>query len=129
MLLELGLANFAGTQLERQAFPMLGSSPHPNLVHCLDVPGAEDADHLQGILFFERLDPLSSALTESNVTCRRRWAIQLASAFSHLELLGLIPTKAFVRDLGLDKYVLILRKITPRRTHLSTILPEVSMRA
>ncbi|KAK7709316.1 hypothetical protein SLS64_006228 [Diaporthe eres] len=32
MLLELGLANFRGTQLERQAFAILKSSPHPNLV-------------------------------------------------------------------------------------------------
>jgi hypothetical protein len=129
MLLEFGLSNFAGTQLERQAFTMLRSSPHPNLVHCLDVPGAEDANHLEGILFFERLDPLSSALTKSNATCRCRWAIQLASAFSHLELLGLIPTKAFIRDLGLDKYVLTLQKITTRHTHISPIFPEVSMRA
>ena len=129
MLLEFGLANFTGTQLERQAFTMLQSSPHPNLVRCFDVRGAENADHLEGLLFFERLDQLSTALAKSNATCRRRWAIQLASAFSHLELLGLIPTSAFVRDLGLDKYVLVLRKITPRHTHLSTIFPHVSMRA
>lgn len=107
MLLELGLANFRGTQLERRAFTILQSSPHPNLVRCLDVRGVENPDLLDGILFFERLEPLTTAaLAESNVTCRRRWAIELASAFAHLESLGFIPTHACVRDLGLDKYVL-----------------------
>ncbi|ROV94991.1 hypothetical protein VMCG_08294 [Cytospora schulzeri] len=33
LLLELGLANFEGTQLERQVFTILQSSPHPNLEH------------------------------------------------------------------------------------------------
>ncbi|KAI7774434.1 hypothetical protein LA080_008773 [Diaporthe eres] len=94
MLLELGLANFRGTQLERQAFTILKSSPHPNLVRCLDVRGVQNPDLLDGILFFERLEPLSTALAESNVTCRRRWAVELASAFAHLESLGLIPTHA-----------------------------------
>lgn len=104
-LLELGLANFTGTQLEQQAFAVLQSSPHPNLVHCLDVRGDKKEDRLEGIMFFERLEPLKMAWAESNVNSRRRWAIELASAFSHLESLGLIATKACVQDLGLDKYV------------------------
>ncbi|KAG6358562.1 hypothetical protein INS49_012079 [Diaporthe citri] len=103
VLLELGLANFTGTQLERQVFTILQSSPHPNLVRCLDVRGVKDSDILEGILFFERLDPLSTALAESNMTCRRRSVVELASAFAHLESLGLIPTHACAQDLGLDK--------------------------
>ncbi|KAK2605782.1 hypothetical protein N8I77_008596 [Diaporthe amygdali] len=103
ILLELGLANFTGTQLEREAFGMLQNSPHPNLVRCLDSHVVEDPGLLDGILLFERLEPLSTALAESDVTRQHRWAIELASAFSHLELLGIIPTKACVRDLGLDK--------------------------
>lgn len=104
MLLELGLANFEGTRLERQVFTVLQSSPHPNLVRCLDVSSVDDPGLLQGILFFERLSPLSTVfLAESSVACRRRWAIELTSAFSYLESLGLIPTHACVRDLGIDK--------------------------
>lgn len=129
ILLEIGLANFTGTRLERQAFAMLQSSPHPNLVHCLDVRGAKNADHLEGIMFFERLEPLKAAWAESNVNSRRRWAIELASAFSHLESLGLIPTKACVQDLGLDAYVLTLREVTSVYGRLSIMLPEVSMHA
>lgn len=102
-LLNLGLANFEGTQLERQVLTMLRSSPHPNLVRCLDVNGDGTADYMEGIMFFERLDPLSPAWANSNPACRRRWAIELASAFSHLELLGLIPSKTYVRDLAIDK--------------------------
>lgn len=111
ILLEFGLANFEGTRLERQIFTNLQASPHPNLVRCLDVCRVKNPEPLEGILFFERLVPLSlTVLTKSSVTCRRRWAIGLTSAFSHLESLGIIPVKACVRDLGLDQYVLTLCK-------------------
>lgn len=103
MLLELGLANFVGTQLERQVFAMLQVSPHPNLVRCLYADRSEVPGPLDSIIFFERLDLLSTSLAGSNMNRRRSWAIELASAFSHFEFLGLIPTKIYVRDLGLDK--------------------------
>ncbi|KAL1845370.1 hypothetical protein Daus18300_014559 [Diaporthe australafricana] len=103
MPLELGLANFAGTQLEREVFAMLQVSPHPNLVRCLDAHSAKVPDPVDSVIFFERLDLLSTSLAGSNMNRRRRWAIELASAFSHLESLGIIPTKTYVRDLGLDK--------------------------
>lgn len=120
-LLDLGLANFDGTRLERQVFAMLQSSPHPNLVRCLDFKRDYNADHTEYIMFFEKLDPLSSVWAKSNPTCRRRWAIELTSAFSHLELLGLIPSKTCVRDLTVDKYVSALRNLGTRHAHLSTI--------
>lgn len=123
LLLEFGLANFEGTQLERQIFTILQSSPHPNLVRCLNVCRVQDPELLEGILFFERLDPLSTVLAESSVNCRRRWAIALTSACSHLESLGLIPTHACVGDLGLDKCVLKLFQIIPCHIHPSTMLP------
>lgn len=131
-LLNLGLANFEGTQLERQVLTMLRSSPHPNLVRCLDVNGDGTADYMEGIMFFERLDPLSPAWANSNPACRRRWAIELASAFSHLELLGLIPSKTYVRDLAIDKYVTALRNLhltltsAPSSTSMHTCLIEHS---
>ncbi|KAI3394841.1 hypothetical protein diail_2178 [Diaporthe ilicicola] len=103
MLLEFGLANFEGTQLERQVFTMLLDSPHPNLVRCLDANWTKVPGHLDSIIFFERLDLLSTALADSSMKRRRRWAVELASAFSHLELLGLMPTKTYACDLGLDK--------------------------
>lgn len=105
ILLDIGLANFEGTQLERQAFALLQESPHPNLIRCLHTCGNELQNPVEGLLFFERLAPLSTALPGADMSRRRRWVIELASAFSHLESLGLIPTKIFVRDLGIDKYV------------------------
>lgn len=103
ILLDIGLANFEGTKLERQAFAMLQKAPHPNLLSCLDTHGAEQDSPLHGLLFFQEVASLSAALPDADTSLRRRWAIELSSAFSHLESLGLIPTKTFVRDLGLDK--------------------------
>lgn len=102
ILLDIGLANFEGTKLERQVFATLQTAPHPNLLNCLDTHGAEPDSQLHGLIFFQKLAPMSAALPDADMSRRRRWAIELCSAFSHLESLGLIPTKTFVCDLGLD---------------------------
>ncbi|KAI0448662.1 hypothetical protein F5B21DRAFT_518768 [Xylaria acuta] len=84
--LHLSLGGFVAQNMERDIFTRLKNFPSSNLVRQIGV-----GDPI--CIFFERLRPLTSV----------RWALELASAFVGLESLGLIPTKACVQDLGIDR--------------------------
>lgn len=95
-LLNLGLGNFEAMVLERQAFKDLQQFPHTNLI--TDVM-LEDVDN---VLFFEHVKPLRTEWATADTPRRHRWAIELASAVSHLEAVGIVPVKTCVDDIGID---------------------------
>lgn len=95
-LLNLGLGNFEAMVLERQVFKDLQNSPHINLVTGVVL------DDVDNVLFFEHVKPLRTEWAESDIPCRHRWAIELASAVSHLEAVGIVPVKTCVDDIGVD---------------------------
>lgn len=84
VLLDLSLGSFVSRGPERDIFTKLKSTPHPNLVRELDICEPY-------VAFFERLSPLSTVLGNSNMPRRRRWVMELVSAFAHLGNMGLAP--------------------------------------
>lgn len=95
-LLNLGLGNFEAMVLERQTFKDLQNLPHINLVTGVML---EDVDN---VLLFEHVKPLRSEWAAADIPRRYRWAIELASAVSHLEAVGIVPVKTCVDDIGVD---------------------------
>lgn len=96
-LLNLGLGNFEAMATERQIYKYLQNFPHINLINCVVL---EDVDN---VLFFERVKPLRSVWAAADTPRRHRWAIELASAVSHLEAVGIVPVKTCVDDIGIDR--------------------------
>lgn len=95
-LLNLGLGNFEAMVLERKVFKDLQNFPHINLITGVVL---EDVDN---VLFFEHVKPLRTEWSAADTPRRHRWAIELASAVSHLEAVGIVPVKTCVDDIGVD---------------------------
>jgi hypothetical protein len=94
LLLDLSLGNFVFRDRERDIYTSLKNTPHPNLVRELDVGEPY-------VAFFERLSLLTAVWGDADMPRRRRWAMELVSAFAHLENMGLAP-RIRVEDLGTD---------------------------
>jgi hypothetical protein len=94
LLLDLSLGSFVFRDRERDIFTSLKNTPHPNLVRELEVGEPH-------VAFFERLSSLSTVWGDAEMPRRRRWAIELVSAFEHLENMGLAP-RICVEDLCTD---------------------------
>jgi hypothetical protein len=94
LLFDLSLGSFVFRDRERDIFTSLKNTPHPNLVRELRVGEPH-------VAFFERLSPLTTVWGDAEMPRRRRWAIELVSAFAHLEKMGLAP-RIHVEDLGTD---------------------------
>jgi hypothetical protein len=94
LLLDLSLGNFVFRDRERDIYTSLKNTPHPNLVRELDVGEPY-------VAFFERLSLLTTVWGDADMPRRRRWAMELVSAFAHLENMGLAP-RIRVEDLGTD---------------------------
>jgi hypothetical protein len=92
LLLDLSLGNFVFRDRERDIFTSLKNTPHPNLVRELEVGEPY-------VAFFERLSLLTTVWGDADMPRRRRWAVELVSAFAHLENMGLAP-RIRVEDLG-----------------------------
>ncbi|KAK4143632.1 putative kinase [Dichotomopilus funicola] len=96
MLLLVSLGAFSAGDLEKETFARLKDSPCPNLV-------VEFDSGREGLRFSERLTPVTAVWAAATENRRRRWAVEMTSAFAHLESLGLVPSGISVRDLGIDR--------------------------
>lgn len=73
---------------------------------------------MDGLFFSEHLTPLAAVWAAATKGRRRRWAVELASAFAHLQMLGLMPLKTHARDIGVDRtgrLKLVGYETSPRR--------------
>lgn len=95
LLLDLSWGSFGTHDRESAIFTSLKNAPHPNLVRRLEVDE-------RYVAFFERLSPLKAVLGEANMARRRRWVMELVSAYAHLENMGLV-SQTRARDLGVDR--------------------------
>lgn len=95
LLVDISLGSFVSRDRERDTFSRLKHMPHPNLVRELEVGD-------RYIAFFERLSPLTTVWEGADMPRRRRWAMELVSAYAHLGNMDLVP-QTHVRDLGTDR--------------------------
>ncbi|PMD24758.1 hypothetical protein NA56DRAFT_454781 [Hyaloscypha hepaticicola] len=93
LLLDLSLGSFVFRDRERDIFTSLKNMPHPNLVRELEVGEPH-------VAFFESLSLLTTVWGDAEMPRRRRWAVELVSAFAHLENMGL-ALRIRVEDLRL----------------------------
>ncbi|KAK4151893.1 putative kinase [Chaetomidium leptoderma] len=96
ILLLLSLTGFSTSDLANETLARLKDSPCPNLAVEFDM-GRE------GLSFSERLTPVTAVWAAATKNRRRRWAVEMTSAFAHLESLGLVPSHIAVQDLGIDR--------------------------
>ncbi|KAK4130491.1 hypothetical protein BT67DRAFT_445551 [Trichocladium antarcticum] len=95
MLLLISLDAFSAGDLEKKTHARLKDSPCPNLV--------VEFDSREGLSFSERLTPVTAVWAAATKNRRRRWAVEMTSAFAHLESLGLVPSAISVQELGIDR--------------------------
>ncbi|KAI1291340.1 hypothetical protein F5Y03DRAFT_403314 [Xylaria venustula] len=96
LYLELCRGGFIAQEVEQDLFKRIKHDGCSHLVHKIDVEEPTCA-------FFERLQPVSSLWDDASLPRRRRWAVELTSAFAAIEELGRIPEDIHVRDLGIDR--------------------------
>ncbi len=96
ILIMFSLTGFSTSDLANETLARLKGSPCPNLVVEFDIG-------VEGLSFSERLTPVTAVWAAAIKDRRRRWAVEMASAFAHLESLGLVPSHIAVQDLGIDQ--------------------------